>query len=234
MKKALKYLPLVLAFLLASCATYTTPGGPADLSGITDVDIAESYKARPAAKTPSRIAFVRVQQSGYRSNTAEGKGSGAYSVVSTPDIETAADLDRIQSLPRVAGAARLNSLLLPKNLHSFKDIRVAAAKLQTDFVFLYTLDTQFRTDDKLAPLSVVSLGLSPNQLFQVTSTASAILLDTRTGYIYGAIEEQSVSSKYTSGWGVLLSMDQTRLDTERKALDKLLVSFEKMWRRGVR
>lgn len=231
MKRLLLLLASILPCLFISCATYTTPGGPADLSSITESNIADSFKAKPAAKYPSRIALVRVQQSGYKSHTREGKGSGAYSVVSIPDIETEEDLIKIQQLPRIADVTRLNSLLLPNTLQSSKDIRVGAAKLRTDFVLLYTLDTKFRSNDLLAPLTVVSLGLSPTQSYRVTSSAAAVLIDTRTGYIYGAIEEQFADSGIATGWGKSQAMDKTRLDTERIALDKMLESFEGLWKR---
>lgn len=228
--KMIPYLTALLFPCLVSCSTYITPGGPADLSGITDASIADSFKAKPAAKHPSRIAVVRVQQSGYRSHTSEGKGRGAYSVLVSPDIETNKDMETINRLPGVRGAVRLNSLLLPDQLQSAKDLRVAAAKLQTDYVLLYTLDTSFRSNDVLKPLSVVTLGLSPTQSFRVTSSASALLMDTRTGFIYGAIEELSADSGLATGWGKSDAMDKVRLQTERAAFDKLLTSFAGMWK----
>jgi hypothetical protein len=223
------FLLAAISASLCSCATYVTPGGPANLSQITDSDIKDSYTAKPAATYPARIAVVRVQQSGYRSNTTEGKGAGAYSVLTTPDIETEEDFERIAKLPGVAAAVRLNSLLLPNDLQTAKDIRVAAAKLQTDHVLLYTLDTKFRTNDVLTPLSVVTLGLAPTQSFSVTSTASGILMDTRTGFIYGAIEDQGADSGMATGWGVSERMDGTRIRTERQSLNKLLDSFGSLW-----
>lgn len=225
------FIAFSLPLFFASCATYTTPGGPANLSKISDPSIAGSFKAKPAAKFPARIAVVRVQQSGYRSHTSTGRGSGAFSIVSTSEIEKEEDFRKLQNLPRVAGVTKLNSLLLPRNLQSAKDIRVAAAKLHTDLVLLYTLDTKFRSNDLFKPLSVITLGLSPTQSYRVTSSAFAILMDTRTGYLYGAVEEQSADSGLATGWGKSDAMDRTRLNTERKALDKLISSFEKLWSR---
>jgi hypothetical protein len=55
-------------------------------------------------------------------------------------------------------------------------------------LLVYTLDTTFVVEDKAAPLSVVSLGLFPNHLARVVCTASAVLMDTRNGYVYGVAE----------------------------------------------
>ncbi len=229
--KSLRYLLFALGVLgLTSCATYVTPDGPANLAAITDNDIAAGYKAKPAATYPANIAVVRVQQAGYRSYSAEGVGSGAFSVITSPDIESEQDLERLGALPGIQAVVRLNSLLLPSRLQSTKDIRVAASKLQTDFVLLYTIDTKFRSEDLSKPLTAVSLGIFSTRKFRVTSTASALLIDTRTGYVYGAIEEQSADSGIASAWGEAEHIDKVRRLTEREALDKLFESFRGIWR----
>ena len=150
---------------------------------------------------PATLALVRVQESGYRSESASSVGQGAYSVVTTRDIETEKDLDTISKLPGVGGVATLNRLLLPQSLSSDLDLREAAAKLQTEAILLYTIATEFSDNEVFAPLTTLTLGLAPNKRYKINSTASAILMDTKTGYIYGALEESQTRSGLTIAWG---------------------------------
>jgi hypothetical protein len=151
--------------------------------------------------------------------------------VTTRDIETEADIDTLSRLPGVEGVAALNRLLLPKTLSSDLDLREAAAKLQTDAMLIYTIDTEFSDRDIIPPLTTLTLGLAPNTRYKIRSTASAILMDTRTGYIYGALEEGDSLSGLTIGWGSSAAIDSARKKAERAAFDKLLASFDPFWRR---
>ena len=219
------------ASLLCSCATYVTPGRQANLSTFTDPRVKKAFVARPAIKFPANLAVVRVQESGYRSESTQGVGEGAYSVVTTRDIETEQDIDRISRLPGVAGVVTLNRLLLPRSLSSDLDLREAAARLQADAVVIYTLATEFRDNDVIAPLTTLTLGLAPNKRYKITSTASAILMDTKTGYIYGALEEGDSRSGLTIAWGSSNAIDAARRKAERAAYEKLLASFSPFWNR---
>jgi hypothetical protein len=225
-------IPLLLAAsFLCSCASYITPGRQADLSTFTDPRIKKAFGARPAIKFPANLAIVRIQEPGYRSESARGVGSGAYSVVTTRDIETQQDLDAISKLQGVAGVVTLNRLLLPKSLSSDLDLRESAAKLQADAILIYTLATEFSDNDVIAPLTTLTLGLAPNKRYKIQSTASAILMDTKTGYIYGAIEEGDSRSGFTIAWGSSNAIDAARKKAERAAFDKLLASFPPFWTR---
>jgi hypothetical protein len=219
------------ALLLSSCASYITPGRRADLSLFTDPRVKKAYTARPAIRFPANLALVRIQENGYRSESAQGVGAGAYSVVTARDIETENDIDTLSKLHGVSGVVKLNRLLLPKSLSSDVDLREAAAKLQTDAILVYTMATEFRDNDVIPPLTTLSLGLFPNKKYQITSTASAILMDTKTGYIYGALEESELRSGLTIAWGSSNAIEASRKKAERAAFDKLLTNFQPFWNR---
>jgi hypothetical protein len=221
---------LAAAALLSSCATYMTPGRPADFSTFTDPKVKKSFVAKPAIHFPANLALVRIQGSGYRSESAAGVGGGAYSVVTAHDVETEKDIDALTKLHGVGAVVRLNRLLLPKELSSDLDLREAAAKLQTDAALVYTIDTVFSDRDIIAPLTTITLGLAPNKQYKIRSTA-AILMDTRTGYIYGALEEDDARSGLTMAWGGNDAIESARKKAERAALDKLLASFDQFWTR---
>lgn len=220
-------IPCLVVLSLASCATYTTPGRPADLGTFTNPKVKKAYVPRPAMRFPANIAVVRVQEGGYRSHTDKGHGQGAYSVVTTRDIEREGDVDKLQKLPGIQGIAKLNRLLLPQSLNSDEDLRVAAAKLQADAILIYTISTEFRSNDVIPPLTILSLGLLNIERYEIRSSASAVLMDTRTGYIYGALEE---GNDRVGGNFIFSGSDVARKASERSAYEKLLASFDPFWR----
>ena len=96
-------------------------------------------------------------------------------------------------------------------------------------LLVYTIDTQFTTEDKAIPLSVISLGLSPNEQVRVTTTASAVLMDTRDGYIYALAEGTEHQDHMTNAWQNDVAIDETRRATESAAFDKLVDELAKTW-----
>jgi hypothetical protein len=120
-------------------------------------------------------------------------------------------------------------MLLPEKLESDQDIRVAASRLQADLVFLYTFDTSFFDTDVAKPLTVITLGLSPTRKISTVTTASALLVDTRTGYIYSAYEATEKAQTLATSWGSRDSADETRRKTEQEAFRKLVDDVVVTW-----
>jgi len=231
MSRQILLLPAFSALLLSACASYVTPGRQADFSTFTDPKVKKAYVAKPAIRFPATLAVVRVQASGYTSESTKGYGAGAYSVVSTHDVETPADMDSIVKLPGIANVVTLNRLLLPNNLSSDLDLREAAAKLQTDAIVIYTIATEFSDNEVIPPLTTITLGLAPNKQYKINATASAIVMDTKTGYIYGALEEDDKRAGLTIAWGGSDAIEASRRKSERAAFEKLLASFGPFWGR---
>jgi hypothetical protein len=229
----------LLFITTTGCSSYTAPGGPANLAVLgasrdeqamnTDPQLREHFAAKPSAQFPALVAMARVQGAKYESRTASTFGRGRFSIVTTRDVEEEATINRLAKMQQVRGLATLNRLLLPENLESERDLRGAAARMQADIVLLYTFDTQFYVKDFAGPVTVFTLGLSPNRKAYVTTTASAVLLDTRSGYVYGGAEETARSSQLANGWTTGEAVDDTRLRTEREAFEKLVTSLEKEW-----
>jgi hypothetical protein len=206
----------ILAAFFTGCASYVTPAGRADLASISSYSMRESFSAKPAAGFPAAIATVRVQEPRYRNYNIDRQGgvygSGRYSVVLTREVEDEADLNRINTLPQVGGVIGLNRLLLPDKLDSDRDLREAAARLKADMVLLYTFDTSFHNNDESVALNVVTLGLSPTRKVFVRVACSALLLDTRTGFIYSAVEANEKREIRTNAWGCRKQADRARRD----------------------
>jgi len=226
-------------------ASYAVPGRGAQMSAFgaasraeqTDNPIATTMTKRPLATLPTAIAVVRVQDPSYRAEDVDTYGSGAYTVVTTRTVEEADGKDQaaeLAKLPMVSGIAPINRLLLPAELHSDLELRQAAAALHADMLLIYTLDTTFKVEDVAAPLTVVTLGLSPNQQARVVTTASAVLLDTRNGYLYGMAEATERDNQLASGWTSQAAVDQTRRRVEAKAFQKLVKNLQVTWAGVVR
>ncbi len=240
---------LVLASVsLCGCNSYTVPGRGANFNAVarqsqevstpetpteeTGADIQIVHR-KPTAAFPSHMVVVRIQEPGYKSMTAQGIGGGNYSVVTVRDIEREEDFERLGELPFLAEVAPLSQLLLPSSFRSDKDLRQAAARLQADMLLIYTVDTTFLNTDKSTPLSVISLGFGPTIDVRVITTVSALLLDTRTGYIYGTVEETVREGATTSAISSKNACDRLRLKTERQAFEEFIAEFERQWPRIV-
>ncbi|HEY7118688.1 MAG TPA: hypothetical protein VH475_19010 [Tepidisphaeraceae bacterium] len=227
-------------FLLAGCTEYHAPGGPADFRALgvtpeaqqaaTPADINADFNKHPLAAFPANLAVVRIQAPGYVSDTAQGFGSGAYSVVLTRDVEPENAITRLSKLPQLRGVAPVGRLLLPTQLNSDRELREAAARLQCDMLLIYTLDTSFHDRDTFAPASIVTLGLSPTKATKVVTTASAVLLDTRSGFVYGVSEASSRKDGIASAWTTESAIDADRQRTETEAFQKLVGDVETMWK----
>lgn len=227
---------LIAVALLTGCSRafltpdYMTPGGGVEMLEITDADLKSYYDTRPATTFPASIAVIRVQDSGYQSHSHHGYGSGRYSIVTTRDIETDAAFARLQQLADVDGVAPIGRMLVPANANTVKDLRIPAAKLHADMLLVYSVDTSFTVDGKqLGPLSMLSLGLIPNKKAHVTATVAGVLVDVRTGYIYGTTEASSTQEQRATIWSTQTAIETARLRAEKEAFDGFVGDFEKLW-----
>ncbi len=224
-----------ISLLLSACATYIPPGAKADLQVFTPPDIQAGFAAKPTNPFPASIAIVRVQAPTYSNYYIQQRGgsygSGRYSVVLTKEADEDSQLERITKLREVAGLVTINRMLLPEKLESDREIRGAASRLQADLLFLYTFDTSFYDTDVAKPLSVITLGLSPTRKISAVTTCSALLIDTRTGYIYSAYEVTERAETFSTSWGSRDSADEARRKNEQDAFKKLVDEFVTTWPR---
>ena len=222
-----------LALSLSGCATYYPPGAKADLQAFAPPSIQEGFAAKPTWPFPAGIAAVRVQAPKY-SNYNLGQnggmyGTGRYSIITTREVEEPAEFDRVAALPQISGLVGLSRMLLPARLEGDLEIRQAASRLQADLVFLYTFDTAFFDTDAAKPLTVITMGLSPTRKIAAVTTVSALLMDTRTGYIYSAYETTEREATVSTSWGSRATADEARRKTERRAFGKLIDELVASW-----
>jgi hypothetical protein len=79
------------------------------------------------------------------------------------------------------------------------------------------------------PLTVITLGLSPTRRISAATTASALLIDTRTGYVYSAYEATERAQTLSTSWGSGDSADEARRQTEQGAFARLIDEFVATW-----
>ncbi len=217
---------------IAGCATYQTPGAGVSIGDLSrsSPDIAEVMLREPAANFPARIATIRVQAAGYDSGKTSCYGQGAFCVVTARDLEEDQDYERLSRLAGVADIGRITRLLVPASVSGMEDLRSAAAGLKADIILLYSVDTRFIVEGQsLGPLSVVSLGMIPNKRAHVTSTASAALVDVRSGFIYGVAESTASDDQRATVWSTHQTIERARLGTERQAFQELIGEVEALW-----
>ena len=224
---------IVSVALLSGCSSYIPPSGRADLAAFSSSSMKESFAAEPAAGFPVAIAAVRVQAPRYQNyfTRQEGGvyGQGRYSIITVKEVEDDADIQRIATLPQVGDLITISTLLLPTTLESDREIREAAARLKADMVLIYTFDTSFHENDASVALNVVTLGLSPTRRIFAHVAASALLMDTRTGFIYAAFESNEKREVISNAWESQESADRARRSAEKAAFKALVGEFEKSW-----
>ncbi len=228
-------LVLPLLVLMSGCESYHTPGTRADLQQFTPPSMRDAFALEPSYPYPASIAVVRVQGTAYSnhylSQHGGSFGGGRFTVVLANELGEELHLQSIGELPHIKGIVRLNRLVLPNRIESDRDIRDSAARLKADLVLLYTFDTVFFDAHKGKALSVITLGLSPNRKIYATTTATAMLIDTRTGYIYSAYEATERNHAHSTSWGTRETADQVRRDTETKAFAQLIKNMVEDWPR---
>ncbi|HNS54009.1 MAG TPA: hypothetical protein PKH25_04475 [Syntrophales bacterium] len=231
--KKLSFLGLCIILFASGCATYIPPGPKADLQIFAPPGIQEGFSLKPSNPFPASVAVVRVQAPAYSNYNLQQQGgrygSGRYSVITTKEANEETHFERMGTLPEIAGLVSINRLLLPERLESDREIRTAASRLKADLVFLYTFDTAFFETDLAKPLTVITLGLSPTRKISAVTTASALLMDTRTGYIYSAYEVTEKVQTLATSWGSRDSADEARRQTEQEAFRKLIDEFIATW-----
>ena len=217
----------MFALLSSGCASYTTPGAGVSLAGINQADIAEAFAREPAATFPANIAIARVQASGYASRSNSSYGRGGFSVVTTRDIEKEKDFADIASTRGVSSIAPLTRILIPATLSTTKDLRRAAAQLKADLLVLYTVDTSFRTDvGRVGPLQTIALGFLPNRKSHVDATTSAMIIDVRSGFVFGTVEATHTESQRSDVWGTESAIESARHIAERKSFEAVVSQLQ--------
>ncbi len=235
---------IVVSLAASGCASYAVPGSGANLrvarpgagemaaarAGQTDPSVGYAMEKKPLASFPATVAIVRIQGSDYEGRTVTlYNGGGNYRVVLTHDVEKPEHLLTLSTMPQVAQLEPINRLELPERVDSLDDLRSAAATLHADMLLVYTFDDKFDDRDLASGLTVLTIGIAPTKSLTVTATASAMLVDTRNGYVYGAAEAMHKKTTLANCWGEPAAADACREEVESAAFEKLVGDVQGMW-----
>lgn len=188
-----------------------------------------NQSARPLARFPSVIAVVRVQGQNYRHPGVRSYASGGYTIVATRDVETDDQFKSLASHPMIRALVPLNHLALPSSISGSRDLCDAARRVGADLLLIYTLDTSSVVVHHVPELSVVTLGLMPEGQSQVRCTASAVLLDARSGFTYALSEGSGEQNRLTSAWGSDSATGKAAEAAEQRAFHQLLQNLATRW-----
>jgi hypothetical protein len=202
-----------------------------DVRAMSDRSVREALDKKPMVVFPTAVAVVRVQgtDAGYGSESMNTYGNGSYTVVTVREVESEADFEKLKKLPKMIDIVPIKRILLPSSMQSDVELRTAAAKLHAGMLLYYTFDTKFYTDESGPPLTVLTLGILPNQTANVTTTASAVLMDVNNGYVYGVYEATSKRHQLANGWTQREAMDQICRQAEKEAFVKLVDDVAEGW-----
>ncbi|RYD65005.1 MAG: hypothetical protein EOP83_08360 [Verrucomicrobiaceae bacterium] len=209
---------LVTLFLNGGC-NYDTPSsyslpvtqGP---SGA----IEDSSHSRPTVRFPARVAVVRI----------EGSSSG-FRMIPETDVEQSEHAAAASALPGVAGLVSLNRVALISEVKSYRELDTEARKVGADLVAIYRFEATDRSSDVFLPLSVATLGLAPTNSYTVTATATLMVRDARTGYLYGVLEESATNKGLTAGMDLHNAQERSKRSAKKKALDQLTARLPVFW-----
>jgi len=212
-------------FPLAGCGGTggVTMRQAARLSDASTPEVRAAFATEPASPFPANIAVVHVQQA--QSNNVTG-----MRIEPVRDIETEDQLRELASWPMVGQVAPLNRLLVPNFIAAESELRAAAGSMHADMLLIYTLSTDATIDDfDIGPLGIVLLGFAPNQFAKANTTVSAIIVDVRTGFVYGSAEFTATAEKIANAYSKWDARDDCTRTSERKALAGLLPHLETTW-----
>lgn len=240
---------LAISGFVGGCTVYDTPSGtPVNFGelgiGVPEVSrlssdrddpsgLTSGLPDRPLADFPAVLAVARVQGQGYISAVGPSYHTAGFSIVGGREAESDRSIRRLESLPLVLGVAPLNRLVVDANARNEEDLRRAAARVQADLLLLYTFDTRSSVETTIPLLGLATLGLFPTEEARVRTTAAAVLIDTRSGYVFGIAEATHTEKQPANEWTSGDAVSQAWRRAERRAFDDLVDQFEVLWDRVV-
>lgn len=228
---------LAAIFVISACSA--PPKSPRSGINVSTLaadggDINEAMSRRRKARWPARMAFARIQRTGYDGG-APCQGSGEYCFVTTREFETDEDFARLKKMRQVSSLTPLKRLLIPQDLSSMEQLRAAAKTMKTNVLLVYTIDTKFKVDDtQHQSISVVTLGFLATKKARVDTTATAAIVDVANGAVLGVAEGIAFDEQKASNWSTDGKLKASRAQVERKAFEELLGDIGRVWKSAIR
>ncbi len=198
----------------------------ADRSGDIDADVRRIAAIEPTLEFPARIGLARIEYG--RLATIPGDEAQIWT-----DVIDEIGADYGEFVPISPMIASMVAEPAPRGMDPsaavIADIRRGAARQHVDYVVAYEVSSQ-RQDKAnalaLADLTIIGMFVLPSRTVEIEASASALMLDVRTGYPYATLTahaEKTGLSRAVSEY----STTQAYIDTaEERAVAKLAGEFE--------
>jgi len=209
---------LVTVFLNGACQYDTPASYSLPVTQGSSGAIEESSNARPTVRFPARVAVARIEGT-----------YGGFRMIPETDVEGTEHAAAASALPGVAGLVSLNRVALVSEVKSYRELDAEARKVGADLVAIYRFEASDRSSDAFLPLSVATLGLAPTNAYTVTATATLLVRDARTGYLYGVMEETATNKGLTAGMDLNNAQERSKRNAKKKALDQLTKKLPGFW-----
>lgn len=185
-----------------------------------------------AARLPANLAVARIQSAQSRRHEEEVRHyqDGGFHAVRA--LLTSDHRRRLNDLRGIAGVIALAPP--PKDrqdISALLAVRREAVRAGADLVLVFSFQTRTENNQELLPpLSLLTLGMSPHIIGEAESTAHALLLDARSGFIlaYGSLDASAW--QLANAWTLGSAERDVAHRAERKAISALIRRLEPQWR----
>ena len=183
--------------------------------------ISRAYNAKPTISFPATIAVAP---------------QGSCAIMHLRALDALGKLDPLKNLPDLRGLPIVSDIIENDTAHpdvnKVADLRMreAAARLHADAVLILSVETNATDGQMFTPLTLATLGLFPNNRYEIIATSLAALVDTRTGYVYGTIEKSAAKTGVVMVAGSSESLERRKQLAQRDAMEKLLREIPEFWR----
>lgn len=213
---------------------------PADLSvaGLTDAERQRILRYRgaapgdpaPSLRFPAVIAVAEVTGGYEYGHSGEARQpAAAFQVVTHDTFAKEKHLDALRRLPEVLAVRPLDHRIYGARALTASELRQAAHAQRADLLLLYTFDGVSQAETHLGGVALVTLGLLPTSTADAEATCHALLIDTRTGYLYGMAAARDDATQLANVWTEHEAADDTLRRAQRRAFEKLVDAFPRAW-----
>ncbi len=199
---------------------------PAGTYGDVDADVRRIASIEPTLEFPARIGLARIDRG--RLSTIPGDEGKIWATVAQEIGPSYGEFIPISPMiasmvaePAPVGLDHAGALI--------SNIRRGAARQHVDYVVAYEVSstTQNKANSlSLADLTIIGMFVLPTREIEVEATASALMLDVRTGYPYATLTahaEKSGVSRVVSEWSTGIEYADT---AEERAVANLAGEFQ--------
>jgi len=191
--------------------------------------------ASAALFVPTSIALARIQHGGgWRSastpsSIADWRFDPPAPSPGARTIPSDDQLERLDALRAVNDAFTVQPRFVSAGESVLNALRRAATERGAGLLMLYTFETRTNSSQGVPPLDLVTLGTLPDVVAEAETSAHAVLIDTRTGFVYALAHAEAESWQLASQWTKDEAEEDALARAERRAFDRLMDDFETAW-----